>query len=176
MSDVWLDPLLLWEAVEVGLRRYTEAEAQQRKDRLNNPSPGDHVLGAVGELAFCVHTCTAWPKTVNTFRQPDATMEDRTKVEIRSTRYGSKLPLKVRDDDPDDWMVAGVAVEEHRVGIGVTGRCEIIGWTLAGEAKQEIWFRDPGNRGRPAYFVPIERLRPVPGRVPPIDVGWMENL
>lgn len=152
-------------ADEVGLERYRRAEAHGWADYLRQPSPESHKLGARGELAFCIATGRQWSASLSSFRdQPDVEPD----FEIRTAR--ARYPaLKLRPTDPTDprtrsrrYVLLTPADRLYSDEYLETGASfDIWGWLRGTEVKGEPK-TDPGNRGRPAYFIPPERLHLLP--------------
>jgi hypothetical protein len=104
-----------------------------------------HINGSVGEACVAKHLGKYWLGT-GTFGGSDV-----EQYEVRSTSRPDG-DLILHDYDKDDRPYISVYVSE---GVGV-----IRGWLLGKEGKKKEFWRDPA-KGRPAYFVPTSRLRPI---------------
>ena len=144
------------EGTRVGLLRVHHSRGREpsfayadKEDERRN-----HILGSMGECAFCKVMGLVWPKRVNTFRSlPDVDPY----WEVRTSP--NPAYLKVRpNDDPDQFAVQVVGEHGGRV-------FTVVGFIYIREAFSYPK-RDPGNRNRPAHFIPtanvtrIEELLP----------------
>lgn len=103
-----------------------------------------HINGALGEYALSKWSNTHWG--VGKLRGDDV---GNWQVRTRSKDW---YELIVHPDDPDD-----------RAFVLITGRntrYRLVGWIWGHEAKQDEFWKDPA-KGRPAYFVPHNRLYPI---------------
>lgn len=105
-----------------------------------------HVEGCAGELAVAKHLNLFWNGNFENLKADDV-----GRFQVRTAdSHGKRLIL--HDKDPDD-----------RIFILVTGMSPhflIQGWIKASEGKVQEYWSDPAG-GRPAYFVPKERLYPM---------------
>jgi hypothetical protein len=167
-------------ADSVGDERFRRAKASGWKDYLGAASADSHRLGARGELAFCIATGTKWGATLSSFRDSPDVEPD---FEIRT---GRRPFLKLRPDDPTDRRTrdrryvlltpSDPAYRDAHLPDGAS--FDIHGWLRGTEATGEP-MTDPGNRGRPAFFVPDDRLHRLPfdaKHVPPKIVGETAQL
>lgn len=102
-----------------------------------------HIEGCLGEYALAKYLGVYWAG--NGFRQSD--------VGIYEVRTGSKdnYRLILHPDDADDkyfWLLCGG-----------NGKYEVKGWILGRDGKKKEYWQDPVG-GRPAYFVPQNKLMP----------------
>ena len=147
---VTLDWFEVERAASVGVSRNVEAMKKGRRQRLSKKAGDDfsvHILGALGECAFCKAAGKYWPGTVNTFKDPDVPPN----IQVR-TRSNHDYDLIVRDTDSDD-----------DVFVLVTGGPEyflVHGWISGLEAKSQEWRCDYGSYGE-AYFVPKAALHSI---------------
>lgn len=157
---VTLSPEQVAEALDCARRhldRVRERGLKSRADDSKDDPTRNARLGYAGQRAFCVWLGVPWTCSVDGFKNPDV-----GPYEIRT----SGLPyLKVKGAetgagaDPDGQVIVFV----HRLG---KATFRIVGWMQAGEAKRHPeWKRDPGNRGMPAFWVPLSALRPM-GELP----------
>lgn len=141
-------------ASNVGRSRHMRALLREQRPRFAEEYPGRlwaaHIEGACAELAVAKVLGVYWAGTIDTYRAADMVFLGHD-VEVRWRADGAFL--KVRERDPDD-----------RVVVLVKGQCpayEIVGWILGRHAKENMWRRDPHQRGKPAYFVPWNNLQPI---------------
>jgi len=105
------------------------------------------INGCCAELAVARYLNLFWCGALNNFRARDV----GGLVDVRS-RSKHHYQLILHPDDPDD--VPFVLVWAHPPDF------ELTGWLLAREGKQQEFWSDPAG-GRPAFFVPKERLHPM---------------
>lgn len=140
-----------------GIDRFVRNRAAQRTP-LDGQSVDraltDDVIGAIGECVIARHTATYW---TGDLAVPDAGAPDVGPFHVRtSLRRDARLILHERDDDNGMFvLVVPAAFPTFRV----------VGWCYGRDGKQpEHW---QTSTGRPCYFVPHEKLRPIedaPGR------------
>ena len=104
-----------------------------------------HINGSVGEACVAKHLGKYWLGK-GTFGGSDV-----EQYEVRSTSRPDG-DLILHDADKDDRPYISVYVSE---GVGV-----IRGWLMGREGKKKEFWRDPA-KGRPAFFVPTNKLRPI---------------
>jgi hypothetical protein len=146
-GDVKLNSREIARAVSVAERRQRRAVEEGRtsvgaaaKDPLKT-----HIVGAMGELAFCKIWGLEWPATVDNYGGADVGDD----IEVR-TRTKWWYELKVVPKGRDDFIHALVVMDGEWY--------RYIGWMMGREAKQERWRRNYGDYGR-AYFVPQSELQ-----------------
>jgi hypothetical protein len=111
----------------------------------------DERIGAAAELALAHYLDVPWQAFLNTFhRQPDV-----GRFDVRAT-WRVDGCLIVRDDDPPQRPVVFVTGD----GTVMTLR----GWAWTAECRRPAYLRNPRGR-RPAWFVPVAALRPIPPRI-----------
>jgi len=143
------------EAMEEGMRRQSVNEAKGLRGRNRGASRGDkaleiHLLGAAGEMAVASHLG----------------LKDFLYQETEANRGSSDLPgkidVKTRSKHKYDLIVQKNEDPEKRfVLVTIENKTTLIhGWCYGREAMEEKYWADPA-RGRPAYFVPKEVLRPL---------------
>ena len=135
-------------ASDVGRRRNVEAI---RKKCVRSVVATDewtsHILGALGELAFCKATGRYWCGSVNTFKGPDVGMS----IQVRTrSKHTQDLIVRPKDGDSDVFVLVTGGPSEFMLH----------GWMLGKEAKQEKYLTNPGGYGT-AYFVPASELHPM---------------
>ena len=106
-----------------------------------------HILGALGEMAFCKGTGRYWAGTVNTFKDADA----GCRIQVR-TRASHDHEMIVRKKDSDDDLFVLVT--------GGPTDFVVRGWMRGGDAKSDAYWKNPGGYGS-AYFVPAAALHPM---------------
>tara|TARA_R100001244_G_scaffold129386_5_gene100853 strand:+ start:5150 stop:5647 length:498 start_codon:yes stop_codon:yes gene_type:complete len=131
----------------VGLTRYAESISKNRKPRFPEQFPDQmllfHQLGACAEVAFCKFAGLFYSPTVNKFGHPDIGDD----IEVR---WSSRDTLKVSPKDNNVYCIS------------MSGNLPTFvynGWIWSEEAKQKKWEADPGDWGKPAFFVPVTDLR-----------------
>lgn len=73
-------------------------------------------------------------------------------LQVRHTlRQDGRLIVHREDEDGHDFVLVR----------GEAPRFDVAGFLPGVEAKREVYWTDPGTAGRPAFFVPAEKLRPV---------------
>ena len=109
---------------------------------------GEHVTGALGEVAFGLWLGRPFRLTLGTYRS----VPDFSRTEVR-TRTCSYWDLIVRaDDDPSRAYVLVVP-------FGSSGRSwRLAGWCWGASARQDAWLASHGGREQ-AWFVPQPALR-----------------
>ena len=146
MSEVTLTQQEMIFGCTVGLTRYIESLTNHRKTRFPERFPNQilltHQLGACAEVAFCKFADKFYSPTLNHFGLPDV----GTDIEVR---WSNMNTLKVSPKDKNVYCIS------------MSGSLPTFfynGWIWSEEAKQEKWKGDPGDWGKPAYFVPINFL------------------
>lgn len=146
-----LTPLELQVGGFVGTARNDGSNGKHRSPLTGQQDAQENdIVGACGEMAFAKGIGVYWEPTIHTYRRTP----DVCGVEVR-TRTKPTYELQIRDTDADDRRFVLVR------GKPPCPRFEIVGWYLAGEAKQHPeWLKTHGG-GAPAYFVPNDQLRPM---------------
>lgn len=105
------------------------------------------IEGCLGEYALAKHFGVYWSKG----KLGDY---DVGEVQVRTTAHETgRLILHKEDDDEQKFFLM----------IGVNGSYKIAGWITGKDGKQEEFWQDPTGKGRHAYFVPQNKLRPLDG-------------
>lgn len=99
--------------------------------------------GAVGEVVVASFLNVFWDGKINDFKAKDV-----GDSQVRATR--TDYLILHPPDDNDDIFVS--------VGIRKCPRCQLWGWFTGKEGKQQKWWCDKYNNGRPAFFVPQTEL------------------
>jgi len=141
-------------AMEEGLRRQGVNEMKGLRGRNRGASVGQkaldiHLLGAAGEMAVASYLGLKHELYKETEAKRGS--DDLPGIDVK-TRSKHKYDLIVqRNEDPVKKFVL-VTIENKTTLIH--------GWCYGHEAMQERYWADPA-RGRPAYFVPKEVLKPL---------------
>lgn len=102
------------------------------------------VEGAAAEMALAKHLGVYWSGAIGNLKAADV-----GRLQVRSTaRLDGCLILHPSDADDDVFILA----------VGVAPTFEFRGWLRAKDGKLPEFWRDP-NTGRPAFFVPQDKLR-----------------
>lgn len=136
-------------------RRQTLNEQQCRKGRNNGAEKGElalryHMLGAAGEMAAAALLG----------------IEDKLYQETEAKRGSCDLPpnidIKTRSKHHYDLIVQfDESPDKILVLVTIENRTTLVhGWIKSKDAMKEQWKKDPAG-GRPAYFVPKTKLRPL---------------
>ena len=141
-------------AMEEGHRRQTVNEAQGLRGRNRGPRFGDkalqvHLLGAAGEMAVASYLDLKH----ELFKETEARRgsDDLPGMDIKTRSKHSYDLIVQRQEDPTKKFVL-VTIEHQKTLLH--------GWCWGEEAMDEKYWADPA-RGRPAYFVTKEALRPM---------------
>ena len=149
---VTLTPAEMSDATDIGERRNRVAVAAgiQSKYGAGRDDARLHILGAMGECAFCKQLNIPWPRYINTYKhKPNVGEYD---VQCRSEAH---YELMVRPDNNMDWKY--VLVLGPRPPL-----FEIVGWKWGRDAQRDDWLKSYG--GRPAaWFVPQGSLNKFAG-------------
>jgi len=121
-------------------RKLTEANADGRRIQQ---------LGALAECACAKALELPWLRGINTFKRPDLGHNIEVRL-IGDDAFG----LRVYPKDHNSRRVVGVIIEKGRE----REPYRIPGWINAKYAKKIKYQMDPGNRNRPFYGVPQDRL------------------
>ena len=128
-------------AIRVGYRRHNEALRLGCKAAYgaSENDLGINLLGALGELAYCLYTDQPWSESVNTFKAPDV----GTNIQIRTTkRHNGRLIVRKKDKDHELFVL--VIADEKKF--------KIVGSILGRDAKRDEFLAAPSDRP-PAWFV-----------------------
>jgi hypothetical protein len=143
------------QATEEAMRRQSVNEAKGLRGRNRGAFKGNkaleiHILGAAGEMA--VASYLGMKKFL--YQETEAkrgSCDLPGKIDVK-TRSKHKYDLIVqKNEDPEKRFIL-VTIENKRTLIH--------GWCYGKDAMEEKYWADPA-RGRPAYFVPKEILRPL---------------
>lgn len=145
----YLSGFELAKARDVGRRRYGTVDRKTLKPAFPGATVEDQIVGAEGELAFCKAAGLEWPAFVDTFTKVPDVMPN---WEVRTSRR--MRACKVATTDPPDRLVVAVLKKSDAT-------FEVHGYIRAGGAQAHYPAVDKGNRGKPAHFVPLDRLVPI---------------
>jgi len=143
------------QAMEEGERRQRVNEAKGLRGRNKGAWRGDkaleiHLLGAAGEMAVASYLGLKEHLYKETeAKRGSADLPDNIDVKTRSK---ASYDLIVQKGESPDKRFVLVTIQEQKTLIH--------GWCYGYEAMQEQYWADPA-RGRPAYFVPKEALKPI---------------
>lgn len=143
------------QAMEEGQRRQRVNEAKGLRGRNKGAWRGDkaleiHLLGAAGEMAVASYLGLKEHLYKETeAKRGSADLPDNIDVKTRSK---ASYDLIVQKGESPDKRFVLVTIQEQKTLIH--------GWCYGYEAMQEQYWADPA-RGRPAYFVPKEALKPI---------------
>lgn len=138
----------LVHAAMAGVLRYAENLCAKLPERFGADADRGWSLHCDGALAEC-----AWATMVRRPWGPGVRGgKDVADWQVRSTRNAS-LGLCLHDSDADD--------DRFVLILATPPTYRAAGWLFAREGKRREHWRDPTGRNRPAYFVPVDRLRPM---------------
>lgn len=138
--------------VQVANARQVSSLKKKGKDSVNRKSNwveelDKHIIGCIGELAVAKVVGVTWSGSVDTFKT-ESDLGDNLQARHRSN---PNFSLIVRDNDKDnDVFILSRGLPP--------GAVEIVGWIRGEDAKKPEYIKDYGSYGRPAYFVPDNKL------------------
>jgi len=142
------------QAMDEGLRRQRVNEARGLRGRNGGAWKGSkaldiHLLGAAGEMAVASYL----GMKEHLFKETEARRgsDDLPGMDVKTRSKASYDLIVQKQEDPEKIFVL-VTIENQQTLIH--------GWCYGKEAMQEQYWADPA-RGRPAYFVGKEHLRPI---------------
>ena len=142
------------QAMDEGLRRQRVNEARGLRGRNGGAWKGSkaldiHLLGAAGEMAVASYL----GMKEHLFKETEARRgsDDLPGMDVKTRSKASYDLIVQKQEDPEKIFVL-VTIENQQTLIH--------GWCYGKEAMQEQYWADPA-RGRPAYFVGKEHLRPM---------------
>ena len=141
-------------AMEEGVRRQSVNEAKGLRGRNNGPTFGGkalevHLLGAAGEMA--VASYMGLKEHLYAEKEAKRGSCDLPGIDVKTRSKASYDLIVQKREDPRKKFVL-VTIENQKTLLH--------GWCYGEEAMQERFWADPA-RGRPAYFMPKEHLRPM---------------
>jgi hypothetical protein len=121
-----------------------------------------HIAGCLGEVATAKYLNLFWCGSLGDYSAKDV----GGLVQVRTRqRSDYELPLHPPDSDSDPFVLCFV-----RPPI-----VELKGWILGSEGKLPEYWKDPAGN-RPAFFVPHDKLRPMPDLVTHIANLKMDTI
>ena len=142
------------QAMEEGQRRQTVNEAKGLRGRNRGAWRGDkaleiHLLGAAGEMAVASYLGLKH----ELYKESEARRgsDDLPGIDVKTRSRHSYDLIVQKNEDPDKRFVLVTICDQQTL---------IWGWCYGREAMRERYWADPA-RGRPAYFVPKEALKPI---------------
>ncbi len=142
------------QAMEEGQRRQAVNEAKGLRGRNKGAWRGDkaleiHLLGAAGEMAVAAHL----GMKAHLYKESEAKRgsDDLPGIDIKTRSKHCYDLIVQKNEDPRKKFVL-VTIEKQKTLIH--------GWCYGEEAMQAQYWADPA-KGRPAFFVPKEKLRPI---------------
>ena len=135
-------------AAMLGVRRNAEAAVRNSKARWGGLSTcwNGHIQGSLAEMAFAKWMNCYWEGHTSTYTQ-------KADVAGCEVRWSSNNKLKRKDSDALD--------QKYILVIGEAPVMTICGWIWGHEFQKLGVFEDPGQRGKPAWFVDAIKLRPL---------------
>lgn len=134
-------------AAQVAVLRNVEALRQGKRSKRGKDAQWErHVLGALGECAFCKATGRYWSGSVNSYQEES----DVGKTLQVRTRSSHSYDLIIRSEDKDEDVFVLVT--------GGPAEFTVHGWLLGKDGKKSKFLNNHGGYGA-AYFVPQDRLR-----------------
>lgn len=154
MTEVALTIPEAMHCEDVGYRRHC---LNAYSKRANSHGLGDRwkgrdedALGAFGEYAVSLVLNLAWRPVV---ADPWALAGDVGRLQVRTRGPKGQCLLLHRSDDPDGIFVSVAQVDALTYNV--------CGWLRGRDGMAEEFWGNPFNTGRPAYWVPSGRLRPM---------------
>ena len=144
-------------ACHLAAERTIESLRQNRTDTLYDKTWDHayhiHLLGSCGEIALAKFLWTYPQWTVCEFSGMRSDLSlGPFNVEVRH-RSRHDWDLKVVEKDPDERV--------YVLTTGLPPDITVVGWLYGYEAKLPEYLKDYGEHGKPAYFIPQDRLRPI---------------
>lgn len=147
--EITLTTYEMMMAANVGVMRQVQNVKKDRRDAHGAPFDSGwqlHIEGAMGECAVAKALGLYWNGNIGRLDMPDV-----GPLQVR-TRSRDHYDLIVHKDDPDDAVFIHVT--------GRNGTYTIGGYITGAEAKRPEYWQDPAG-GRPAFFVPQDKLIPI---------------
>lgn len=115
-------------ATRIGRQRYFESVRDGLRDKFGKASMDNHVLGARGELAFCVLFGLEWPASVGAYGQPDVGDYDvktarRPVLAVKpeeARRLGTKYALMFHDQAAQAFRLLGYIGAAEAAAVPIT--------------------------------------------------------
>ena len=148
---VELTPYEMLVAAQIGVMRQVQNLKEKRLDAYGAQTDRGwqlHIEGAMGECAVAKHLGIFWNGSIGNLQDTDV-----GNIQVRTTAHPNGRLILHPKDDPKDFYV---------LVIGENGGYRIVGGIYGELGKRDEYWTDPGT-GRPAYFVPRERLEVLNG-------------
>ena len=145
---------------DVGLMRRVSAIIRERKEPFGQPEINEYdrdVLGSQAELAVAKGMNLFWSGALGDLRAKDV----GGILQVRANKRKHHR-LTLHKSDPDDDPFVCVYCDAPRF--------YLLGWTFGKDGKRVEYWGD-GLPGRPAFFVPLDKLRPMPELV-----AWVRHV
>jgi hypothetical protein len=144
----------LEQASSEATRRQSANEALGLRGRNGGPSSGAkayniHLLGAMGEMAVASYLNLKQYLFLD--QKPRRDSDDLPGIDVK-TRSRHHYDLIVQKNENPSKKFVLVTIQDDEIAIR--------GWCYGADAMVEDFWADPA-RGRPAYFVPQSKLRPI---------------
>lgn len=111
----------------------------------------EHLMGVLGELAVAKWLDRCWTGGWGDFRKIDV----GNCVNVRATKYLHGPYLRLHPADPDIPHALALTVRNQLPAV------QLLGFMPAGEGRRLVKFEDKFNNNRPAYWVPLDLLKPM---------------
>lgn len=146
-----LEPHELWLAVQTGSSRKVRHRGKYNPSGPRAIGWTEDIEGAAGEIAVAKFLNVYYDSALGVNDAPDINAGLPVEVRTRS-RHWYDLIIHPNDKDNSFYvLVTGTSLE------GFTLR----GYISGKDGKQEMYWGEKGQIGRPAYFVPQSKLRPM---------------
>ena len=133
----------------IGCMRHVQNLANGRQPRYGAGRLQDWQLGiegCLGEMVVALYLGTFWDGKVG-----DLSNGDVGKIEVRTTAHeNGRLILHPADHAASRFVLV----------TGLNGNYTLRGWILGADGQDKAFWSDPGT-GRPAFFVPQDKLQPI---------------
>lgn len=147
---------------QAGLQRVVQGKLKDgRNDKTGHMDTkvgywGADIEGALGEMA-AARCCNVYWQGKGKLPGPGEKSElDIGGVyNVRWTRHANGRLMIFKKDIEEHPQVPYILVT------GGLGEYQVCGWVRAADAERPIWWQDPGNQGRHAYFVDNKMLNPM---------------
>jgi hypothetical protein len=152
VTKIVLGPAAMLVAAGVASLRQAQNLAFGRRDKHGAPTdPAEayriHLLGAAGEVAVAERLGIFYDGALGRMQAADV-----GHVQVRTTKHSHGC-LILHPEDPDDDVYVLVT--------GDPPSLRLVGRIRGRDGKRPEFWRDPTSKGRPAFFVPQEALRPL---------------
>lgn len=147
---VLLSPEDRQQAETLGHYKHDKSEKEGRKaDWYDGTERDNHADGVAGEMAVSFYLGKTFEFRIDNFKGAD--IGKNREVRTTKTKW---FDLKVKDRDRNERVVIALRQINPRM-------YHILGWMTVAEAKRVGERKDPGDRNKPAYFVPPGKLHSI---------------